>query len=63
MGYGIRFVPELPDGHDFLLVATTHEVVILYRDSAVCPRVLEDSWAAFRALSEAPTSDPLALAV
>lgn len=50
MGYEIRFVSELPKGHDFVLVALPDSVVILYRESAVCPRVLEDSWAAFRTL-------------
>lgn len=52
MHYEIAFVDELPEGHDFLLVQTANEVVIAYRRSALCPRVLEDSWAAFRALSE-----------
>lgn len=52
MHYEITFVDELPEGRDFLLVQTANEVVIAYRRSALCPRVLEDSWAAFRALSE-----------
>lgn len=52
MHYEIAFVDELPEGRDFLLVQTANEVVIAYRRSALCPRVLEDSWAAFRALSE-----------
>lgn len=50
MDYVIRYSEDLPDGHDFLLVRTCHQVVVVYRESALSPRVLEDSWAAYRAL-------------
>lgn len=56
-GYGIEFVSdaEMPEGHDFALIATGDGALILYRESAVCPAVLEESWAAYRALSQ-PTA-------
>lgn len=50
MDYAIAFVEDLPDGHDFLMVQTVEGVLLAYRESAVSPAVLEDSWAAFRAL-------------
>lgn len=50
MDYAIAFVEELPEGHDFLMVQTADGVLVAYRESAVSPSVLEDSWAAFRAL-------------
>ena len=52
MPHTIHFVDdaELPEGHDFMLVmlddATGH---LFYRESALSPRVLEDSWEAYRA--------------
>lgn len=50
MDYQIVYVDTLPEGHDFVLAQSRDSVVIAYRRSAVCPQVLEDSWAAFRAL-------------
>ena len=60
MDHEIRFVSDddMPEGQDFLLCMSQPRVVIAYRASAVCPladparaaRVLEDSWAAYRAL-------------
>lgn len=52
MGYGIRFVDDsvLPKGHDFLFVELPDGALIFYRESAVTPETLEDSWAAYRAL-------------
>lgn len=51
MGHGIEFVDKLPDGLDFLFIGMPDGGGrILYRESAICPRVLEDSWAAYRLL-------------
>lgn len=60
MDYEIRFVrdEDMPQGQDFALCVGGPRVVILYRASAVratvdpdrAARVLEDSWAAYRAL-------------
>lgn len=53
----IRFVSDeaMPPGHDFVLVQCgARDYVILYRESAITPKVLEDSWAAFRALAADP---------
>lgn len=56
----IRFVDDtaLPDGHDFVLVQAPMGTAIFYRESAVTPRVLEESWAAYRSMRGAqPMSD------
>lgn len=34
----------LPEGHDFVLIGTGDEVAVVYRESAVCPRVMQDVW-------------------
>lgn len=48
----IRFVDDaaLPEGHDFVLVQTPTGAAIFYRESAITPRVLEESWAAYRSM-------------
>lgn len=53
MQYGVEFVCDeaMPEGRDFVLVQGDEWVVMAYRQSAVCPEVLEDSWAAFRAVA------------
>lgn len=51
---------QLPEGQDFVLICHGDGVFIGYRESAVCPRVLEDSWAAFRALQQVPPRRPYA---
>lgn len=40
----------LPDGHDFAFVVTLDAVHAFYRETAVCPELLEDSWAAMRCM-------------
>jgi hypothetical protein len=49
--YSIHFVGdgELPEGHDFLFLETTDGALFFLRESALSPRLLEDSWAAYRA--------------
>lgn len=56
MHYSIKFVDDaaLPEGHDFVLIKAGDEYCIFYRAGAVRPSVLEDSWAAYRALTESP---------
>lgn len=46
----IVFVDELPDEHKFLLIEEPDRVTVVYQRSAVCPEVLEESWAAYRTL-------------
>ena len=50
--HAIHFVDdsELPEGCDFLFVAIPEGGLIFYRESALSPQSLEDSWAAYRAL-------------
>lgn len=50
--YGITFVGDdvLPPGHDFAFVVTPEGAWIFYRESALSPKSLEDSWSAYRAL-------------
>lgn len=52
MSHSIRFVSDevMPEGHDFVFLQTLDWAVILYRQSAITPETLEDSWAAYRAL-------------
>lgn len=58
--HGIQFVDDdaLPAGHDFMLVTGPGGNMIFYRESAVTPSNLEDSWAAYRALQAAPPGSP-----
>lgn len=59
----IQFVndEDMPEGHDFILVAPQPcGALILYRESAVNERVLEDSWSAYRALRRTRPLDPTA---
>lgn len=60
MAYGIRFVDDdaLPAGHDFLFVEMPGGAMIFYRESALSPQSLEDSWAAYRALGGPDRTTP-----
>jgi hypothetical protein len=59
MDYAIRYVNDLPEGHDFVLIQTADAVLVAIRASAVHPCVLEDAWAAYRALLAPPTREPV----
>lgn len=50
--HSIAFVADdaLPAGHDFMLIVSPSGAHVFFRASAVTPAVLEDSWAAYRAL-------------
>lgn len=51
--HAINFVDdcELPEGQDFIFVAVpAGGGLIFYRESAINPTTLEDSWAAYRAV-------------
>ena len=50
--YGVTFADDdaLPEGLDFALVIMTDGVHAFYRESAISPELLEDSWAAVREL-------------
>lgn len=54
--YSIRFVDDsaLPNGHDFVFVQADEDYAIFFRESAISPQMLEDAWAAYRALDAAP---------
>lgn len=54
----IHFVNDeaMPEGHDFIFIQTALGALIFYRESALSPEVLEDSWAAYRAL-DVPSQD------
>lgn len=54
--YGVRFTEdhELPEGHDFAMVRTDEDTMFFVKRSKVTPRVLEQAWAAFRALPDVP---------
>lgn len=54
MTHAINFVDEaaLPEGQDFLFVSIPSGALIFYRESALSPAVLEDSWAAYRACAD-----------
>lgn len=60
MTHAINFVDdcELPEEQDFLFVAIPAGALIFYRESAVTPKTLEDSWAAFRASSDPDSGTP-----
>lgn len=51
MRYEVRFVEghQLPAGHDWMMIQTATECFVFVRDDAVCPTVIEQAWAAFRA--------------
>lgn len=50
--YGVRFIDdhELPEGHDFAMIRTPEDCVFFFKRSKVTPKVLEQAWAAYRAL-------------
>lgn len=55
----IKFVDDdaLPAGHDFVFVEASDDKMLFLRASAVTAEVLEQAWAALRAL-EAPRPTP-----
>ena len=65
--YGITFAEDnaMPEGFDFALVLMADGVRAFYRESALSPDLLEDSWSAVRALREddAMRADPYLRAV
>lgn len=54
--YGVRFIDDdaLPAGHDFVMVRTDEDTMFFVKRTKVTPRVLEQAWAAFRALPGVP---------
>lgn len=48
--HAIRFVDDLPGEHDFLFVEVPDGALLLCRRRAITPQVLEDAWAAYRAM-------------
>lgn len=62
MTFGVHFVRDdrLPEDHDFLMAHDpgTGDVYAFIRESAVTPRVLEDAWAAYRAVEDQRNGSP-----
>jgi hypothetical protein len=60
----IQFVSDevLPEGHDFVFVELPAGAAIFYRESALSPQSLEDSWTAYRSLSARPPQQPQPMA-
>lgn len=60
MQHCIHFVDDeaMPEGHDFILVQQPGGDLIFYRESAISPGCLEDSWAAYRAAGRVPPKEP-----
>lgn len=58
--HSITFVADdaLAEGHDFMFVAQPEGGHIFYRESAISPGVLEDSWAAYRRMIDEEDSGP-----
>ena len=58
--HSIQFVDgdRLPEGYDFLFIAVPDGGLIFYREDAVTPTSLEDSWAAYRAAEGGPRKTP-----
>jgi len=57
MNYRVKVVDDavLPEGHDFVLVQVDGRMTVCcFREGAITPRVLEDSWAAYRTLANVP---------
>lgn len=50
--YGVRFIDDdaLPEGHDYAMIRTAEDTVFFFKRSKLTPRVLEQAWAAYRAL-------------
>lgn len=65
MHHSIKFVADnaLPEGHDFVLIQTPTATVVVYRESAITPDLLEQSWAAYRALVEPLADEPRRLSL
>lgn len=60
MGHNITIVDDdaLPEGHDFVLVSLPTGPHIFYRRGELEPGPLEDSWAAYRALTRVGPRTP-----
>lgn len=58
--HAIQFVSDevMPEGHDFIFVQVPTGALVFYRESAITPKTLEDSWAAYRALRRYPPVEP-----
>jgi len=58
--HGIAFVDDQAlQGHDFALISLADgDEWVFYREKAVTPSVLEDSWAAYRALGATSVGVP-----
>lgn len=58
--HAINFVgdDQLAEGHDFLFLAIPDGGLIFYRESALGPGSLEDSWTAYRALRDRDRDTP-----
>jgi len=52
-GYGVRFVgdDELPGDVDWTLLQFDDSFYFVVKRSKICPRVLEEGWAAYRLLA------------
>ena len=59
----IRFASddEMPEGHDFVFAHAGGSALIVYRESAITPEVLMDSWAAYRATLGRSPREPSAV--
>ena len=55
--YEVRFVEDhkLPKGKDWMMIRSPTECFVFVKEKAVCPSVLEETWAAYRA-SQVPHS-------
>ena len=49
---------DMPEWHDFIFIQVPEGALIFYREGAVTPKTLEESWAAYRALERRPPVGP-----
>lgn len=61
MDYLIRFTDDLPDGHDFVLIHDCDRGLIaaMLRHNAISESLLEEAWAAYRAIVARTAPAPL----
>lgn len=61
--YAIEYVgdDDLPAKHQWAIVRLGPRVVLYIKESAVCPKLLEEAWAGFRHLEEQESRQPQAL--
>lgn len=45
--YTVKFVDDLPDGHEWLMAQDGTRTVLFVRSRSVTPEVLEEAWAGF----------------